>query len=238
MLPILKRAVLLIVLLDCTFLTIPSPAQQTQPSYQNPNLPLQQRVNDLVSRMTLQEKVSQLGHTADAIPRLQSLDQLPPFEDYSMANRTYRYFSGEPLYPFGYGLSYTTFAYSNPRVDNPNVTGDNSVSLAVDVRNIGKVAGDEVVQLYLTHAGIAGAPLRSLEGFQRVHLDPGQQTTVSFKLDGRQLSTVDPSGIRRIEPGAVKVWIGGGQPIARPGLPKTPGVEAQFTITAGSTLPE
>ena len=167
-----------------------------------------------------------------------SLDQLPPFEDYSMANRTYRYFTGEPLYPFGYGMSYTTFAYSNPKTTSDSVTANTGLSVSVDVRNTGKVAGDEVVQFYLSHEGVSGAPLRSLEGFQRVHLDPGQQTTVSFKLSDRQLSTVDPSGARRVEPGTVKVWIGGGQPITRPGLPKPAGVETQFNLMGGNTLPD
>ena len=77
-------------------------------------------------------------------------DQLPAFEDYSMANRTYRYFKGEPLYPFGFGLSYTRFRYSNPQVTSETVTADGSVTVSADVMNSGTMAGDEVVQLYLT----------------------------------------------------------------------------------------
>ena len=160
-----------------------------------------------------------------------SESQLPAFEDYSMANRTYRYFTGEPLYPFGYGLSYTSFAYSNPHVENGNV-------ISADVTNTGTMAGDEVVQLYLTHDGITGAPLRSLEGFQHVHLAPGQKQTVTFTLNDRQLSVVNEAGNRRVMPGNVDVWIGGGQPVSRPGLEKTAGVAAQFAITKEVALPE
>jgi beta-glucosidase len=160
-----------------------------------------------------------------------SESQLPAFEDYSMANRTYRYFTGEALYPFGYGLSYTSFAYSNPKVENGNV-------ISADVTNTGTMAGDEVVQLYLTHAGIAGAPLRSLEGFQHVHLEPGQKQTVTFTLNDRQLSVVDEAGDRRVIPGNVNVWIGGGQRVSRPGLEKAAGVATQLTIMKEVALPE
>jgi beta-glucosidase len=167
-----------------------------------------------------------------------SLDQLPPFEDYAMAKRTYRYFPGEVLYPFGYGLSYTTFAYSNAKVDQASVAANGSATVSVEVTNTGKMAGDEVVQLYLTHTGVAGAPLRSLQGFQHVHLDPGQKTTVSFTLANRQLSLVDGDGRHRIVPGKVQVWVGGGQPVTRTGLSKTAGTETQFQIAGEATLPE
>jgi beta-glucosidase len=101
-----------------------------------------------------------------------SVTDLPPFEDYSMAKRTYRFFDGEPLYPFGYGLSYTQFKYSNPHVDNTSVPATGTVKVSVEVANSGAVAGDEVVQLYVTHPEVAGAPLRALKGFQRIHLRP------------------------------------------------------------------
>ena len=167
-----------------------------------------------------------------------SVDQLPPFEDYSMTKRTYRYFDGEPLYPFGFGLSYTSFAYSGAKVDNGNVAADGTVTVSVDVVNKGAMAGDEVVQLYLTHKGIDGAPLRSLEGFQRVHLNRGEKKAVSFTLRDRALSVVDTEGKRRIMPGTVEVWVGGGQPTVRSGLPKTAGGETQFNITGEATLPD
>jgi beta-glucosidase len=167
-----------------------------------------------------------------------SIDQLPPFDDYSMADRTYRYFQGEPLYPFGYGLSYTSFAYSKPRVDHKKIAADGAVTVSVEVTNTGATASDEVVQLYLMHPGVPGAPLRALQGFQRIHFDRGEKKTVSFHLQGRDLSIVVPEGVRRIVPGKVNVWVGGGQPVTPPGLPPTSGVSTQFTITSASTMPD
>jgi len=167
-----------------------------------------------------------------------SVLQLPAFEDYSMANRTYRYFRGDALYPFGYGLSYTTFAYRNLQVDNQNVPADGSVTISVDVANTGRTAGDEVAQLYLTHDGTAGAPLRALQGIQRVHLNAGEQKRISFTLHDRELSIVDPDGKRRIVAGKVTAWVGGGQPLQIPDRPATAGAKTQFTITSESTLPD
>ena len=155
-----------------------------------------------------------------------------------MAKRTYRYFVGAPLYPFGYGLSYTSFSYSTPKVDDSHLASDDSVTISAEVANSGKEAGDEVVQLYLTHVGVPGAPMRALEGFQRIHLTRGEKKTVSFTLHKRDLSTVDPDGTRRIVPGDVTVWIGGGQQTVRAGLPQTSGVETKFTLANASTLPD
>jgi beta-glucosidase len=167
-----------------------------------------------------------------------SLDQLPAFEDYSMAKRTYRYFDGEPLYPFGFGLSYTSFAYGEPKVDHAKISAKDSVTLSVDVKNTGAAAGDEVVQLYLTHVGIEGAPLRSLAGFTRVHLDRGEKRTVKFVLRERDLSIVDAAGKHRVVPGKVEAWIGGGQPVSTSGLAKPEGAATQFTITSEASLPD
>jgi beta-glucosidase len=167
-----------------------------------------------------------------------SIDQLPPFDDYSMSKRTYRYFAGEPLYPFGYGLSFTRFSYSNRHVSKANVAATDTVTISVDVANSGPVAGDEVVQLYLTHAGLRGAPLRALKGFQRIHLERGEKKTVALTLHDRDLSIVDDSGKHRIIPGQVDVWVGGGQPVSRQGLSSLAGVKAQFAITSSATLPD
>jgi beta-glucosidase len=167
-----------------------------------------------------------------------SVDQLPPFDDYSMSKRTYRYFSGEPLYPFGYGLSFATFSYSNSHVSKTNVAATDTVTISVDVTNSGAVAGDEVVQLYLTQAGIRGAPLRALNGFQRIHLNQGEKRTVEFTLHDRELSIVDDGGKHRIIPGQVAVWVGGGQPVSRPGLSLPQGVKTQFAISSSATLPD
>jgi beta-glucosidase len=167
-----------------------------------------------------------------------SVEQLPAFEDYSMAKRTYRYFDGEPLYPFGYGLSYTSFAYGEVHLEGASLAAEGGQTVSVEVANTGAVAGDEVVQLYLTHEGIPGAPLRALAGFQRVHLERGEKKTVSFTLRDRALSIVDEAGKRRIVPGTVRVWVGGGQPVSRTGLAKAAGAEAQFVITGDAMLPD
>jgi beta-glucosidase len=167
-----------------------------------------------------------------------SVDQLPPFDDYSMAKRTYRYFDGEPLYSFGYGLSYTSFTYKNARVDHAKISAQGDAKFSVDVTNYGAMAGDEVVQLYLTHPGVAGAAIRALKGFQRVHLEKGEKKTVSFTLNNRDLSIVDPEGKRRVVPGTVEAWIGGGQPVKRAGTPETAGAQTQLAITGEATLPD
>jgi len=166
-----------------------------------------------------------------------SIDQLPPFEDYSMTRRTYRYFSGEPLYPFGYGLSYTSFAYTNARVDRESVPADGTVTVSVEVGNTGTVAGDEVVQLYMTHPDVIGAPLRALKGVRRIHLDVGQKKTASFALRDRDLSIVDDAGKHRIIGGTVEVWLGGSQPVMPSGLPKPNGAPTKFTISSTADLP-
>ena len=154
-----------------------------------------------------------------------------------MAKRTYRYFDGEPLYPFGYGLSYTTFAYRNLQIDNPSVAADGTVRLSVDVANTGQRKAEEVVELYLTHEAVPGAAIRALKGFQRIALDAEDQRTVSFTLSSRDLGIVDPEGKHRIVPGTVDVWIGGGQPVSRNGTTAA-GVKGQFSITSEARLPD
>jgi beta-glucosidase len=140
------------------------------------------------------------------------LGQLPKFEDYSMDNRTYRYFSGKPLYPFGYGLSYTTFSYSALTVPTTPVEAGAPVDATATVTNTGKVAGDEVVQLYLKFPDVAGAPRIALRGFQRIHLEAGQSQKVHFELKDRDLSMVTELGQPIIAKGEYTVSIGGGQP--------------------------
>jgi beta-glucosidase len=111
-----------------------------------------------------------------------SADQLPPFTNYDMKGRTYRYFTGEPLFPFGYGLSYTTFSYRNLSVPKQARKGE-SIKVAVDVSNSGNLAGDEVVQVYVRNTKPApDSPVRSLEGFERVSLKPGEKKTLQFNI--------------------------------------------------------
>ena len=167
-----------------------------------------------------------------------SVAQIPPFGSYSMNGRTYRYFSEQPLYPFGYGLSFSSFNYSDAKISPDQVSAGTSVTASVRVANSSSVPGDEVVELYLSHPGIDGAPIRALVGFQRVHLAASASQTVSFTLHDRDLSIVDENGVLRVVPGPVEVWIGSGQPIAGPGQPSTKGVAAKFTITSAATLDE
>ncbi len=141
-----------------------------------------------------------------------SIDQIPPFSDYDMDGRTYRYFGGSPLFPFGHGLSYTTFAYSELELPDTVLTGDD-VQLTVTVENTGSIAGEEVVQLYLTDLeASAPVPIRSLVGVQRVFLQPGEQKQLSFAVVTRQLSLIDAQNERVVEPGLFEVSVGGKQP--------------------------
>ena len=140
-----------------------------------------------------------------------SASQLPPFTDYSMKGRTYRFFEGEPLYPFGYGLSYSTFTYRNLSLPGQVKAGD-SVNVSVEVENTGKLAGEEVVELYVKTPGGAPAPLRSLEAFTRVSLAAGEKKIVRFTLPARQLSGVRADGRRSVGPGSYEVSVGGKQP--------------------------
>jgi beta-glucosidase len=141
-----------------------------------------------------------------------SADQIPPFSNYNMEGKTYRYFKGEPLFPFGHGLSYTTFTYGNLKTP-PSVRAGEKVSVSVDVTNSGKRSGEEVVQLYVTELeASAPVPLRALQGFRRVQLKAGETKTVSFTLTPRQLSLIDRQSKRIVEPGTVEISIGGKQP--------------------------
>lgn len=167
-----------------------------------------------------------------------SVAQLPPFGNYSMAGRTYRYFTEQPLYPFGFGLSFSSFNYSDLHLSHEQIAADAAVTVSVRVTNASSIPGDEVVQLYLSHPGVEGAPIRSLAGFQRIHLDASASQTVNFTLHDRDLSIVDEAGVRRIVPGSLDVWVGGGQPVAGPGQSIPKGVQTKLTITSGATLPE
>jgi len=161
------------------------------------------------------------------------VDQLPSFEDYSIRNRTYRYFQGTPLYPFGYGLSYTTFSYSDLSLPSNPIAAGQPMTAEVKVTNTGKVAGDEVAQLYLGFPDVAGAPIRALRGFKRLHLDPGQSERVHFDLKPRDLSMVTEAGEPIIPGGKYSVSIGGGQPNTG-----APTVEGTFEVEGSFVLPE
>ena len=142
-----------------------------------------------------------------------SVDQLPPFTDYSMQGRTYRYFKGEPLYPFGFGLSYTKFKYDNLKLSANKINAGAGLTITAEVQNVGEQAGDEVVQLYVTDvAASVPVPIRSLAGVRRVFLKPGEKQKISFALTREQMSIIDDSGKRVVEPGEFLVSVGGKQP--------------------------
>jgi beta-glucosidase len=141
-----------------------------------------------------------------------SVDQLPPFEDYNMKGRTYRYFEDEPLFPFGHGLSYTKFEYRNLTVLDELTTGDD-VTISVEVSNIGQMAGDEVVQLYVKKPQTsAPATIRSLQGFKRIHLQPGQKQVIEFTIKPKQLAIVNNNAKYTVETGNYRFSVGGMQP--------------------------
>jgi beta-glucosidase len=167
-----------------------------------------------------------------------SVNQLPPFDDYAMKGRTYRYFAGEPLYPFGYGLSYTSFDFSHLKFDKELLGPNDDLIATVDVKNAGEMAGDEVVELYVTHPGVEGAPIRSLAGMSRVSLKPGETKSVTIQVPNRNLSVVAEDGTRRIVPGELQVWAGDGQPASRAGLAKAAGVAGSVTIQGSTILPK
>jgi beta-glucosidase len=161
-----------------------------------------------------------------------SLDQLPVFTDYSMENRTYRYFHGTPLFPFGYGLSYTRFAYSGLQLPEDTVRAGEPVRVESTVKNTGAVAGDEVVEVYLTQPSGFETPLRKLVGFERLHLEPGTSAQVGITLDPRSLGQVDEAGNRVILPGEYTVSFGGAQPGTGNDV-----LTGQFTVSGRAELP-
>ncbi|MGD2034955.1 MAG: glycoside hydrolase family 3 C-terminal domain-containing protein [Bacteroidales bacterium] len=141
-----------------------------------------------------------------------SVDQLPPFENYAMEGRTYRYFREEPLYGFGYGLSYTEFLYSDLQVAESASVKD-KLKIKVNITNTGGYEGDEVAQLYVKHLDSPyPVPVRSLQGFKRIHLKAGEQKTISFTLTPGQLSVIDDDNQRIVLPGRIRLFIGGRQP--------------------------
>ncbi len=155
------------------------------------------------------------------------LEQLPPFEDYAMRSgpgRTYRFFRQQPLWPFGHGLSYTRFEYRDLLVTPTRVAPDESVQVSVEVQNVGDRAGDEVVQLYASdEEASVPVPLRQLQGFRRIHLEPGERQTVTFALKPSQLACYRDDGTPMVEPGTFRITIGGGQPLGGFGAPHITG---------------
>jgi beta-glucosidase len=160
------------------------------------------------------------------------LSQLPRFDDYGMAGRTYRYFRGQPLYPFGYGLSFSSFRYSEITLSTAALRAGETLKLSVTVANTSELAGDEVVQLYLEYPPLPGAPLRALCGFKRFSLGAGESCRVDFDLDARSMSHVTEAGLRRVGPGSYRLSAGGGQPNGNVSV-----IDTAFEVDGWSTLP-
>jgi beta-glucosidase len=161
------------------------------------------------------------------------VEQLPPFGDYAMNNRTYRYFRGTPLYPFGYGLSYTTFSYSDLTLPKNAIKAGDPLVVEVTVTNSGKRDGDEVAQVYLSFPNVAGAPLRALRAFKRIHLKAGEAQKLRLELNERDLSIVSEAGEPIIAEGQYSVSVGGGQPDTG-----APAIAGKFQVKGTKKLPE
>jgi beta-glucosidase len=179
------------------------------------------------------ETIAGINNPAGRLPVTfyRDVKDLPEFTDYSMRNRTYRYFNGPVLYPFGYGLSYTRFSYSNAKLSSASIAAGAPVFLSADVRNAGSIAGDEVVELYVAAPGDQGVEHPSLAGFARVHLAPGESRRVTVPVDPRSLGRVDQQGVRRIAAGEYILSLGGGQPGT------VDGVHTTLRVTDSTELP-
>lgn len=160
-----------------------------------------------------------------------SVDQLPPFDDYAMKGRTYRYMKKEPEFTFGFGLSYTTFEYSNISLSADKLISPESIDVMMDVKNTGKVAGQEVVQLYITDTEASEiTPICALKGFKRLSLNPGETKSVKFTITSEMLELVRENGEIILEPGQFKVSIGGASPSPRSLALGSPNVVEAFFV--------
>ena len=156
--------------------------------------------------------------------------QLPPFDSYSMKGRTYRYFPGTPLYPFGFGLSYTSFAYSGGKLSTTSLVAGKPLTVSVHIKNIGEREGDETVEVYLVPKHLPESPLRTLVGFEKLHLKPGEASAIEATITPRALSLVAPDGTRAVQPGEYDLYVGPGQPTA------SSGITIPFKITGTAVL--
>ena len=155
--------------------------------------------------------VSPSGRLPLTFPK--SLDQLPPYEDYSMEGRTYRYMTEEPMYPFGYGLSYASFQYSDAQLSSDALKKDGVVELSCTLTNTSEVESDEIAQLYVrVESDKIKGPLFSLKGVQRVHLKPGQKSQVKFEITPEMLKLVNEKGDRVYVKGQAKIYVSGSLP--------------------------
>ena len=141
-----------------------------------------------------------------------STKDLPPFDDYSMDGRTYRYYRGTPLWGFGYGLSYSTFKWTNMKLSTDSLKAGDPLVVDADVENTSERAGDAVSELYLTPPAAPTSPRLALVGLERYTLAPNEKRRIHFTLDARSLSTVDANGSRAVRAGNYVSHLGGTQP--------------------------
>ena len=175
-------------------------------------------------------KVNPGGKLPVTFPK--STSQLPPYEDYSMKNRTYKFMKEDPLYPFGYGLSYTTFEYKDLSVSSAEIKRGESLTASLECTNTGEIAGDEVVQLYITDDEASSrTPISSLCGFRRITLKPGESKSVKFEIGPEAMELVTDGGDRIIESGRFTLYTGGCSPGKRgTDLGAPVGVKASFSV--------
>jgi beta-glucosidase len=161
-----------------------------------------------------------------------SLDQLPPYEDYSMQGRTYRYMTKEPLYPFGFGLGYSKITYGNIKLSGTSVKRNQPVECEVVINNTGTMDAEEVVQLYITdQQASTSVPLFSLKGFKRVAVKAGQSATVKFTITPEMMQMVNDKGEFVLEKGKFTVYASGAVPTQRSiQLGASPWAQAEFTL--------
>ncbi|KQB44311.1 Beta-glucosidase [Flavobacterium daejeonense] len=175
-------------------------------------------------------KVAPSGKLPITFPK--SLAQLPPFEDYSMKGRTYKYMNVDPMYPFGFGLSYTTFSYSDAKLSSEKITKNQNVTMSVKVTNTGKLKADEVVQLYVSDLKASvDVPNFQLNAVKRIALEAGESKEVSFELTPKAFEIIKTDGSKTIESGDFKIYVGGSSPMKRSfelGAPKM--AEIQLTV--------
>jgi beta-glucosidase len=164
-----------------------------------------------------------------------SAEQLPPFKDYGMQGRTYRWFKGETSLPFGHGLSYARFAYAQAKLARSRVTAGQGTRLSVRLKNESSREAAEVVQVYAQRSG-AMAPERTLVAFRRVVLRAGESRRLSFELDAKAMSVVQADGRRVVDAGPVWLWVGGGQPVAAVTGVRAPGQMLKLQVTGRAEL--
>jgi len=193
-----------------------------------------QAVRDYFYKGPIAETIAGVNNPAGRlpVPFYRGVEQLPEFTDYSMKGRTYRYFEGEPLYPFGHGLSYSSFAYAGLKLSKAALDAGEPLQVQATVTNTSAREGDEVVQVYVGFPKVAGAPKHALRGFTRVHLKAGEAQTVQFTLSDRDLSYVDEAGNRLVGAGAYTLTVGGGQHGT-----KAAAASAPFEIKGAKGLP-